>query len=221
MAKSETPKPGLKLGLFGMDKLNFLDIPHDKLLKLAEEIGAPQHELAVELWNNGSYEAKLLSCMFCEPSKVTKDQADTLARGVNSWIICEYCCSKLLWKLPFAMKKSLEWADSGDDTLSCVGFSLMAALAANLPPSAANELGFFDNALFYARKHASDANLDVRRAITSALHQIGKRNRDWHEAAIETAEEIGAQPCEAARWVATQSLGELKSTKFKNHLKGE
>jgi 3-methyladenine DNA glycosylase AlkD len=218
MANAETPRPDAKLGIFGMEKLDFLNIPHQKLVELAKEIGTPQHDLALELWNNDSYEAKLLSCMFSEPSKITEEMADELAKSLDSWVICEYCCSKLLFKLPFAMKKALEWANSESSVISCVGFNLIAALAANLPKDAENELGFFDSALFYARKHASNEDAHVRRAICRALYHIGRRGKYWHDASVETADEIGAQPSEAARWVASQSLGDLMSTKLTSRL---
>jgi 3-methyladenine DNA glycosylase AlkD len=219
-SNSKRKAPDGKLDLFGLDKLVFLDIPHCKLEEIAREIGIPQHELALDLWKEGSYEAKLLSCMFSEPSKITEEQADEIARCMGSWVICEYCCSNLLWKLPFARRKALEWANSPDDKESCLGFTLIAALAAKMQDASGEAFGFFDNALFQARKGASRGDMDVRRAITSALGMIGRRGKDWLEAAIETANEIGAQPCEDSRWVASQSLAELKSTKATKKIKG-
>ena len=223
MAQDGNPKGRAtdgKLDLFGLDKLVFLDIPHSKLEEIAREIGVPQHELALDLWQDNSYEAKLLSCMFSEPSEITESQADEIARRMDSWVICEYCCSRLLWKLPFAPRKALEWADSPDDNESCLGFTLIAALAAKMPDGADDAFGFFDYALFQARKGASRSDLNVRRAITYALGTIGLRWKDWLDAAIETADEIGAQPCEASRWVASQSLAGLKSTKAAKKTKG-
>ncbi|MDR3254685.1 MAG: DNA alkylation repair protein [Synergistaceae bacterium] len=222
---SEMANPGApkdeELSLFGIQKLRFLDVPHDRLVALAEEIGMPRHELAVELWDNDAYESKLLSCMFSEPSKITIDRADDLADGLDSWIVCEYCCYKVLWKLPFAARKALEWANSRNDVVSCVGFSLISALAANLAPDSTFEPGFFDSALFYTRKGASNVDMNVRRAVGSAISRIGRRSRSWHEAAVETAEEIAAQPNESARWVSSQSLAELKSTKVTSKFKGD
>jgi 3-methyladenine DNA glycosylase AlkD len=210
-AKNKAPDE--KLNIFGMEHLVFLDIPHRELTMIADEIGMPQHELAQDLWKDDSYEAKLLSCMFSEPSKITEEQADELAENLGSWVICQYVCNKLLWKMPFAPRKAIEWADSPDDAKSCVGFTLIAALAANMPDSRDDAFGFFDNALFQARKGASRKSNDVRRAITLALGMIGRRSEDWRDAAIETADEIAVQPCNASRWVASQSLAELKSTK--------
>ncbi|MDR1515275.1 MAG: DNA alkylation repair protein [Synergistaceae bacterium] len=217
---SKGKMPDGKLDLFGLDKLVFLDVPHDKLMEIAHEVGIPRHELALDLWNEDSYEAKLLSCIFSEPSEITEEQADEMARGLDSWVICKFCCSKLLWKLPFAPQKAVQWANSPDDKISCLGFTLIAALAAKMPGGEGENFGFFDNALFQARKGASRDDLDVRRAITSALSMIGRRSRDWLDAAIETADEIGAQPCEASRWVASQSLAELKSTKITKKING-
>ncbi|MDR1020777.1 MAG: hypothetical protein LBL73_08465, partial [Synergistaceae bacterium] len=167
-----------------------------------------------------SHEAKLLSCMFSEPSKITEEQADEIARRMDSRDICEYCCSRLLWKLPFAPRKALEWANSSDDKESCLGFTLIAALADKMPDEAGEFFGFFDNALFQARKGASRSDTNVRGAITSALGMIGRRGGDWLDAAIETADEIGAQPCEAARQVASQSLAELKNTRAAKKTEG-
>jgi 3-methyladenine DNA glycosylase AlkD len=212
---SKSKAPDVKLDLFGLDKLVFLDVSHDKLMEIANEVGMPQHALALDLWNEDSYEAKLLSCIFSEPSEITEERAEEMARGLDSWVICKFACSKLLWKLPFAPRKAAQWANSTDDKISCLGFTLIAALAVKLPKGRDAYFGFFDNALFQARKGASRDDMDVRRAITSALSMIGRRSEDWLDAAIETAEEIGSQPCEASRWVASQSLAELKSSKHR------
>ena len=217
---AENKAPDEKLNIFGMEHPVFLDIPHRELMTIADEIGMTRHELALNLWKEDSREAKLLSCMFSEPSEITEEQADELAENLGSWVICQYVCNKLLWKMPFAPRKAIEWADAPQDAKSCAGFTLIAALAANMPDSRDDAFGFFDNALFQARKGASRNNNDVRRAVTLALGMIGRRSADWREAAIETADEIAAQPCEASRWVASQSLAELKSTKTAKKSKG-
>jgi 3-methyladenine DNA glycosylase AlkD len=207
-----------QLDLFGICGMRFLDIPHEKLLSLREEIGHPSHDLAVELWESDHYEAKILSCMLSDPDEITEKQADDLAEGLSSWMLREYFCGKILWRLPFAMKKAAEWADSETETVLCAGFNLMASIACHASEMTKREPGFFDNALFLARKHASDARPSVRRSVSSALAMIGRIDRGWHEAAIETAEEIAMQPSASARWVASQALGELRSTRVSSLL---
>ena len=213
MANQETSVPDGQLDIYGINKLRFLDIPYKRLVDMAREIGIPQHELALELWNSDQYEAKILSCILSDPAQLTEQQADEWSQSLESWIICEFCCGRMLWQMPFALKKAVEWADGKLTTVRCAGFTLIASIAANLPPGAANELGFFDYSLFLARKHAADESIEVRRAVSPALQQIGKRGRDWYEAAVEAAEEIAAQPIDAAKWVASQTLGELLSSR--------
>ncbi|MDR3354093.1 MAG: DNA alkylation repair protein [Synergistaceae bacterium] len=203
-----------QLDLFGIRDMRFLDIPHDKLISLAEEIGYPSHDIAVELWKSNQYEAKILSCMLSDPNEITEKQADDLAEGLSSWMLREYFCGKILWKLPFALKKAAEWADSETEAVLCAGFNLMASIASHTSEMIAKcEPGFFDNALFLARKHAADIRPAVMKSISSALAMIGRINRSWHEAAIETADEIAMQRSTSARWVASQALGELMSTR--------
>jgi 3-methyladenine DNA glycosylase AlkD len=205
-----------QLGIFGIQNLRFLDIPHEQLVALVGEIGRPRQELAIELWKSDQYEAKILSCMLSDPDDITEEQADGLAERLDSWVLSDYFCGEILWKLPYAMRKASEWADSGSETVRCSGFNLIAAIACRDQGASRRTPGFLDNALFLARKHASDANPSVQKAVSSALTMIGKVGRDWHEAAIEAADEIAAQPSESSRWVASQALGELKSSRVTN-----
>ena len=104
--------------------------------------------------------------------------------------------------LTSVMRQLIEFTDSTDEALRSKGFAEIARLAAELPENAPGETGFLDNALFCARKHASDTSEAVRRAVTRALGAIGARNAFWREAALETADEIALQPSDAAKQVA-------------------
>lgn len=215
MARREPADSAHRDDIFGVGKMGFLDIPYAELAALARDLGAPRHDLAQALWSSGGYEAKILSCLLEDPSGLTEEGVDAWADSFDSWVVCDYCCNSLLWQTRFAMKKAIEWAGSDRETLQYAGFSLIAALAANLPADG-EEIGFFDTALFYARKYASSPNRHVQKAVSTALQQIGKRSAFWHEAVVDTAEEIAAQPSESSRWVASQTFAELKSTRVLN-----
>ena len=212
MSGKGTDLSGQKRHIFGMEDLRVLDIPHERLVSLAEEIGTPNQPLAVALWQSDLYEAKILSCILTDPAALTEEMLDDWASRITSWILCDYYCSKAIWKTPFAMKKAIEWAESDDDWHVYAGFSLIGVLAFRLPAGDPNELGFFDRSLFIARKQASRSEMNVPKAISSALKVIGVRSSEWHEAAVETCEEIALQPSEAAKWVASQALGDLLSS---------
>lgn len=100
------------------------------------------------------------------------------------------------------MKRSVARTESVDAALRIDGFAEIARLANELPPDTPDETGFFDSALFSARKHANDENESVRMAVVTALAAISGRAPRWREAITETTDEIAAQPAEAPKHVA-------------------
>lgn len=67
-------------------------------------------------------------------------------------------------------------------------------------------------ALFPVIKHgATDERNYVKKAVSWALRNIGKRNRNSNKAALEVAEEIGQMDSRAARWIAADARKELTS----------
>lgn len=101
-----------------------------------------------------------------------------------------------------AMKRSLDWIESEDAALRSRGFEEIAWLASELSLSEQGEAGFFDYALFSARKHANDESEPVRASIVTMMAAICARSPWWHEAVMETADEIAAQPADAPKQVA-------------------
>ena len=58
----------------------------------------------------------------------------------------------------------------------------------------------------------------MKKAVSWALRQIGKRNKALNAAAIETAEEIKGLDSKAARWIANDAIRELTSEKVQRRL---
>ena len=59
----------------------------------------------------------------------------------------------------------------------------------------------------------------VRKAVSWALRQIGKRNLVLNKKAIRVAEEIGKMDSTAARWISNDALRELRSEGVRKRLK--
>ena len=58
--------------------------------------------------------------------------------------------------------------------------------------------------------NVNDNRLYVKKAVNWALRQIGKRNVDLHQKAIETANKILKQNSRSAQWIAKDALRELQ-----------
>ncbi|MGD0818420.1 MAG: DNA alkylation repair protein [Methanomassiliicoccales archaeon] len=181
-----------------------------ELRSLAKTIGK-DHQLALDLWETGFHESRLLSTIIDVPSKVTEEQMEHWVSGFDSWDVCDQCCSNLFSRTPFATRKAKEWVRRDEEYVKRAGFVLMAALAVH-DKKAADGL-FLDFLLTIDSDVADDDRPFVRKAVNWALRQIGKRNVRLQEAAISTAESVRSRGTKSARWIAADALRELQSEK--------
>ena len=68
------------------------------------------------------------------------------------------------------------------------------------------------------RRASADPRNEVKKGVSWALRQIGKRNRALHAAAIEEAGRILELAVPSARWIARDVLRELGSEKTRSRL---
>ena len=93
----------------GSDKKYGIKMP--VLRKLAKEIGK-DHELALELWNHGYHESRLLATLIEDSSKVSEEQLDKWVDDFDTWDIVDQACINILVKMPQAISKIPLWAES-------------------------------------------------------------------------------------------------------------
>lgn len=190
----------------------FLDLPLRFLADLSQSLGAPDEQLARSLMHDARYEARVLACLLLDPAacdaQVASAGRDALIAPLRA---VREPAATARRALP-AMRIALHWADARPERSVTAGLGLIADLAALLPPDAENALGFFDHALFQLRKRAAADSLAVREAAAAALLAIAARDGNWKEAAVETAEEIAAQPDARAQAFARHALAHLTET---------
>ena len=81
-----------------------------KMDELARRIGR-DHELALELWETGVHDARILAGMIDVAEQVTSKQMDRWVRDFDNWDICDgTCCHLFVFATP-AWKKAIrmEW----------------------------------------------------------------------------------------------------------------
>jgi 3-methyladenine DNA glycosylase AlkD len=201
---------------YGINTQGTLGISIYTLRPLAKEIGV-NHALALELWESGIHEARLLAGFIDNPRQVTPEQMERWAGDFDSWDICDQVCSSLFDRTSYAYQKAFEWSKRGEEFVKRAGFVLMAALSVH--DKQAHDERFVDF-LSIIKREALDERNFVKKAVNWALRQIGKRNRTLNELAIQTAQEISQIDSPAARWIAKDALRELTSEKVQGRLKG-
>src|SRR5215207_3040106 len=113
---------------FGISTTNTLGISMKALELVAKRI-KKDHALALQLWESGIHEARLLACMIDDPKQVTESQMEAWVSDFDSWDVCDQACSKVFDKTPYAYSKVVEWTSREAEFVKRAGFSLMAMLA--------------------------------------------------------------------------------------------
>ena len=167
-----------------------------------------EHALAVELWETGIHEARILAALVDDSAEVTEAQMESWVRDIDSWDVCDGLMNNLFRKVPSAWAKSREWARRKETFVRRAGFVLMATLA--MHDKRAPDAKFLA-LLPIIRRGATDERNFVKKAVNWALRQIGKRNLALNASAVAAAREIAVLDSRSARWVASDALRELTS----------
>ncbi|OHD75000.1 MAG: DNA alkylation repair protein [Spirochaetes bacterium RBG_16_67_19] len=200
---------------YGINPRNRLGVSMPELRALAKAVGK-DHRLALQLWDSGIPDARILASIVDEPEEVTEAQMETWARGLDSWDVCDQVCLNLFDKTPFAPRKIARWAGRQEEFVKRAAFSLIACLAWHDKKAADFRFLSF---LPLIRSGATDERNLVKKAVSWALRHIGKRNLNLHRAALQTAGELQALDSKSARWIAAQALRELQSEAVRKRLR--
>jgi 3-methyladenine DNA glycosylase AlkD len=199
---------------FGIETARSFGVSAPALRKLAREVGR-DHSLALDLWESGIREARILAALVDDPAQVTPEQMDAWAAGFGSWDVVDACCCNLFDRTRHAYQKAIEWSQRDEEFVRRAGFSLMACLAVHDKQALDRDFEPFFAAI---EEQSCDGRNFVRKAVNWALRQIGKRNLSLRARAIEVAEQVAAKDCRAAKWVASDALRELRSPQLEARL---
>lgn len=191
---------------FGIVSNNSLGIYHKDLKLIAKDIGQ-DNELALQLFDSGIYEGRLLCSKMFKPKDVTEPLMEKWVKTFENWEICDSFSMGLFSKSKFALTKILEWTERLPEFEKRVGFAIMASYCM-ADKTSENEL--FEQFFPIIKREASDERLYVKKAVNWALRNIGKRNIDLNREAIKVAYEILELENKSAKWIAKNALTELQ-----------
>jgi len=194
---------------YGINVADAWGIPVSRLRQLAREIGR-DHRLALELWDSGVHEARILAALVDEPEHVTIEQMEAWVRQFDSWDVCDVVCNELFRRHPDVWETARRWSSDPGGYVRRAGFALMAILAVHDHDSADRRFETFFPCILAG---ASDDRPYVTRAVNWALRQIGKRSIGLNRRCIVLAKKVRALGTPGARWIASDALRELASPK--------
>jgi 3-methyladenine DNA glycosylase AlkD len=202
---------------YGLTVEKRLGVSVPEMRKMAKQIGK-DHQLALELWETGVSEAMIVASMVGVPEELTEAQMDAWVLDFNSWDVCDQVCMNLFEKSPHAWKKIVEWSRREEEFVKRAGFALLACLAWHDKDAIDEE---FIKLLPVIEEGATDRRNFVKKAVSWALRNIGKRNIHLHRVAMKTVERLQNTDSKTANWIAKQAIRDLTSDVTKRRLKKE
>ena len=112
---------------FGVPIERAMGIPVPLLRKMAR-VYRNEHELAIELWNSGWHEARILAPMVADPKQTTSELVDRWTEEFDAWDICDQCCQNLFRLTPFAYDKVYEYALREEEFVRRTAFTFSSVL---------------------------------------------------------------------------------------------
>ena len=204
-------KPGM--ARVGIDVSQALGVSMPNIRAIAKACGV-DHTLALGLWETGIHEARILATLVADPEALTEVQRDRWALDITSWDLCD-AAADLFGRTPSQADAIRAWARRPEPFVKRCAFSMIARRSVWAKQAPDREfLGY----LPLIRRAAPDDRNEVKKGVSWALRQIGKRNRALHSAAIGEAERILELATPSARWIARDVLRELGSEKTRSRL---
>ena len=202
---------------YGINTEKRLGVQIPELRQLAKETGK-NHQIALELWQTGIAEARILAAMTDEPEKVTEQQMENWVKDINSWDIDDQITMNLFEKTPLSWKKITDWSQRPEEFVRRTAYSLLACLAWHNKTATDQQ---FTQLFPVIASGATDERKSIQKAISWALRTIGKRNPQLNRAAIQLAQEIQQTNTKPARWIANDVTRELQSQAVQSRLQNK
>jgi len=209
------PKAVEGMARFGISAKCVYGVSIPKLRDMAKEIGKDQ-KFSLKFWDHESRETRILAAMVGEPEKVSEKQMNMWVEDFDSWEVCDQAIMNLFEKTTYAYQKAFEWSKRDEEFVRRAGFVLMARLAVS--DKKAGDAQFTQFFPCIKEKSLDERNY-VKKAVSWALRQIGKRNFNLNAKAAALGEEIVLLDSKSARWIAADALRELKSGAVLKRLK--
>ena len=208
-----TRKPGM--ARVGIDVSHALGVRLPDIRAIAKSCGV-DHALALELWKTDIHEARMLATLVADSEALTEAEREDWVLDITSWDLCD-SAADLFGRVPASSRPIEVWARRPEGFVKRCAFSMIARRAVWAKQAPDREfLGY----LPMIRRAATDDRNEVKKGVSWALRQIGKRNRALHSAAIDEAERILLLGTPSARWIAWDALRELGSEKTRSRLPG-
>lgn len=187
---------------FGIEDPTALGISMGTIQSYAKTLGR-NHSRALELWDSGGYEARMVAIYTADPGELTVAQMNRWCRDFRNWGTCDTACWVLFDKSPLAWGRLGPWSRQQEEHPKRAAFALLAGLALHDRETTDQR---FLSTLKLIKAGAQDERHFVKKGVNWALRAIGVRSEPLLQACILLARELEASELPSARWVGKDAL---------------
>lgn len=164
---------------------NMFGVSWAEIRKLAKAIKR-DHALALELWETGNFEARVIATIVADPAKISPETAEALVREMTGHGLTDELVNNLIVRAPYAAEKAAAWIEAPEEYVGRAGWHLVGG-------AAKAGLEGLDYAGLLARIEAAihSAPNRKREAMNNALIAMGIYRPDLTDAALAAAGRIG------------------------------
>lgn len=166
------------------------------------------NELAFELWNTGYHEAKLLAVLLFNSKEISSADIEKLMREVISWDLCDHLCKNLIIKRKDYHDFIMKWINSRHIYEKRASFTLMASAAIHDKKISNNIL---DEYLKLIYEYSDSEHEHIKKAVSWALREIGKKDFAYNERALLVAHELIENGNKTQKWIGKDARKELEN----------
>src|SRR5690554_1795097 len=153
--------------------------------KVAKEIGK-DHGLALELWETGNIDARLLAILLLDPKRLSRDELDAMVREPGFVQVFDWLDSYVLRKHPEREPLRQRWLDDSDPWAARAGWSLTAERIGK-QPEGLDLAGLLDR----IESEMGAAPPETQWTMNNSLAGIGIHHAPLRERAVAIGEELG------------------------------
>jgi hypothetical protein len=159
-------------------------------LKVIQKKVKKDHQLAMELFGTGIYDAMYLAGLIADESKMSKKDIQQWAERSPSHGISEYTVAWVAAESDYGWELGMKWIDSPKETIASSGWNTLSGVIA-MKPDNELDIALIKKLLQRIVKEIHSAPNRVRYTMNGFVIGVGGYIKELTKEAIETSKKIG------------------------------
>jgi 3-methyladenine DNA glycosylase AlkD len=147
-------------------------------------------ELAEQLYATGNYDAMYFAGIIADPKAMTEADFERWIDGAYFYMLSDFVVSVTLAEADIAQEVADKWIASGDELRMSAGWNCYCWLLGNRPDDQFSE-SKIANRLDVVKNTIHDSPERTKYAMSNFIYTVGVSFVPLHDAAFETAKEVG------------------------------